>query len=566
MDHNNQFVEQAEYNQFVEQAEYIDDDSFNKWNIEHPNEEAIIKKLSQGGAKLIIGPRGCGKTTLMRKTYHKLCFSKSSKTLPIYVNFKSSLKLEPFYVKDVNAVFWFKQWLLLKIYLGLFDTLKEIKCDPPPNLIFSQEYIKIITDQLEMSKIVEEGELLSISVLEDEITKVLKALNRKRCVLLLDDAAHAFSPEQQRDFFDFFRQIKSRAISPKAAIYPGVTTYSSTFHAGHDAEEIDVWIKPDSPKYIEFMLGLLEKRLSDEIYRQLRSEEHLLKLMCFAAFGIPRALLNMIRDLMEEDESFPVAVKRNQVLKSINRNYEQTMKIYTSLNVKLPLYERFVTEGNTLFIKIMEKLKEYNKNKQVSTQSVMTAIKQPLVPEISKLIGFFQYCGLLLPKGEISKGEKGVFELYVVNYAALINRNVLFGTTSVNIANYVEAFEKRDAHEYNRISLDRLIPSEEIREKFSLSLPPCKKCSAPRISEHAKFCSNCGAALQSESIYEALLNQDISKLSLTENRVKSIKKHSKIRTIKDIIMDTDNRELRSVPRIGPYWAATITSYAKEFIE
>lgn len=564
MDHDNLFVEQAEYNQFVEQAEYIESDLFNKLSIEHPEEEAIIKKLSQGGAKLIIGPRGCGKTTLMLKTYHKLCSSKSSKTLPIYVNFKSSLKLEPFYVKDVNAVFWFKQWLLLKIYLGLFDTLNEIINDPPTNLIYSYEYIKRITDQLEMSRTVEEGELLSISILEDEVNKVLKALNRKRCVLLLDDAAHSFSPEQQRDFFDFFRQIKSRSISPKAAIYPGVTTYSSTFHAGHDAEEIDVWIKPDSPKYIEFMFSLLEKRLSDENYRKLRSEEHLLKLMCFAAFGIPRALLNMIRDLIKKDGS--VDVKRSSVLRSINRNYEQTMKIYTSLKVKLPLYERFVIEGNTIFIKIIESLKEYNKNKQVSNQSVMTAIKQPLAPEISKVIGFFQYCGLLLPKGEISKGEKGVFEQYVVHYAALINRNVLLGTTSVNAANYVEAFEKRNAHEYNRVSLDRLIPSEEIRGKFSLSLPPCKKCSAPRISEHAKFCSNCGAALQSGSIYEALLNTDISVLNLTENRVKSIKKYSKIRTIKDIIMDTDNRELRSVPRIGPYWAGTITSYAKEFIE
>lgn len=564
MDHDNLFVEQAEYNQFVEQAEYIESDLFNKLSIEHPEEEAIIKKLSQGGAKLIIGPRGCGKTTLMLKTYHKLCSSKSSKTLPIYVNFKSSLKLEPFYVKDVNAIFWFKQWLLLKIYLGLFDTLKEITIDPPTNLIYSYEYIKRITDQLEMSRTVEEGELLSISILEDEINKVLKALNRKRCVLLLDDAAHSFSPEQQRDFFDFFRQIKSRSISPKAAIYPGVTTYSSTFHAGHDAEDIDVWIKPDSPKYIEFMFSLLEKRLSDENYRKLLSEEHLLKLMCFAAFGIPRALLNMIRDLIKKDGS--VDVKRSSVLRSINRNYEQTMKIYTSLKVKLPLYERFVIEGNTIFIKIIESLKEYNKNKQVSNQSVMTAIKQPLAPEISKVIGFFQYCGLLLPKGPLSKGEKGVFEQYVVHYAALINRNVLLGTTSVNAANYVEAFEKRNAHEYNRVSLDRLIPSEEIREKFSLSLPPCKKCSAPRISEHAKFCSNCGAALQGGSIYEALLNTDISVLNLTENRVKNIKKFSNIRTIKDIIMDTDNRELRSVPRIGPYWAGTITSYAKEFIE
>jgi predicted AAA+ superfamily ATPase len=67
------------YNLFVEQAEYIDDKSFNQWNIEHPDEEAIIRKLSQGGAKLIIGPRGCGKTTLMLKTYYKICYTKYTK-------------------------------------------------------------------------------------------------------------------------------------------------------------------------------------------------------------------------------------------------------------------------------------------------------------------------------------------------------------------------------------------------------------------------------------------------------------------------------------------------------
>lgn len=556
------------YNLFVEQAEYIDDNSFNKWNIEHPDEEAIIKKLSQGGAKLIIGPRGCGKTTLMRKTYYKLCSSRNSNTLPIFVNFKSSLKLEPFYVKDVNAVFWFKQWLLLKIYLGLFDTLDTIKHNPPTDLIFSRESITKITNQLELGKIdLEENELLSIPVLEDEIFKVLKALNRKRCVLLLDDAAHAFSPEQQRDFFDFFRQIKSRYISPKAAIYPGVTTYSSTFHVGHDAEEIDVWIKPDSPKYIEFMFGLLEKRLPYEVYLRLVSEEHLLKLLCYAAFGIPRALLNMIRDSIKEtaDGSFVVDFKVLLGLKSINKNYEQSMKIYKSLKVKLPLYEHFISTGNDIFTKIMDSLKEYNKNKPIDGQSVTIAIKQPLASEMSKVIGFFQYCGLLLPKGEISKGEKGIFELYVVHYSALISRNVLLGTTRVNVHNYVEAFEKRDAHEFTRISSDKLISSEEIHDKFSLALPPCKKCKTPRISEHAKFCSNCGAALQSESVFESLVNQDISELPLTELRVETIKTHSKIRTIKDILMDTENRELRKVPRVGSFWAQRIAYYAEEFI-
>ena len=85
---------------YVEQAEYIDDKSFQKWNIQHPDEKLIINKLSQGGAKLIVGPRGCGKTTLMLKAYNKLCSSSNSKTFAIYVNFKSSLKLEPFYNKD----------------------------------------------------------------------------------------------------------------------------------------------------------------------------------------------------------------------------------------------------------------------------------------------------------------------------------------------------------------------------------------------------------------------------------------------------------------------------------
>lgn len=110
-----------------------------------------------------------------------------------------------------------------------------------------------------------------------------------------------------------------------------------------------------------------------------------------------------------------------------------------------------------------------------------------------------------------------------------------------------------------------MIPSEEIRDKFSLALPPCKKCKTPRVSEHARFCSNCGTALQSESIFESLVNQDISELPLTELRVEKIKAHSKIRTIKDILMDSENRELRKVPRIGPIWAERIASYAEEFI-
>lgn len=77
---------------FVEQAEYINHADFNRWVVEHPREESIIKKLISPGAKLITGPRGCGKTTLLLKSLYE---APEKNVLAVYVNFKTSLKMEP---------------------------------------------------------------------------------------------------------------------------------------------------------------------------------------------------------------------------------------------------------------------------------------------------------------------------------------------------------------------------------------------------------------------------------------------------------------------------------------
>ena len=150
------------------------------------------------------------------------------------------------------------------------------------------------------------NELLSISLLESEIKKILNIGDMSSCVLLLDDAAHAFSKEQQYDFFEFFRNIKSREISPKAAIYPGVTKFSASFHVGHDAEEIDVWIKVTDNDYIEFMTKLLQKRFPVEVFGELTRDKDLLSLICYSSFGIPRALLNIVHNLCKEKKAIEI--------------------------------------------------------------------------------------------------------------------------------------------------------------------------------------------------------------------------------------------------------------------
>lgn len=557
---------------FVEQAEYINHSDFNRWVVEHPREEAIIKKLISPGAKLITGPRGCGKTTLLLKSLYE---APEKNVLAIYVNFKTSLKMEPLYRKNANAPYWFIQWMLLKVYDGLFESLEITNTED------SSKYLSVTRPEIKKTiRLIEDGlvervldkNTVSIDILQHELDEITRINDFSRCVLLLDDAAHAFSPEQQEDFFDFFRKIKSRNISPKAAIYPGVTAFSPSFHVGHDAEEISAWLNPAKDNYQNFMWSLLQNRLPEHVFEKLMAEETLLKLLIYAANGIPRYLLNMVNAIVFGDdgddgdntkELKEIKINRKAVLQAIEENSNNVKDVYTSLKFKLPIYKEFIDNGTRFFDRVIEILKEYNKGGEIDRQSTIIAIKTPIEAEVSKVLGFLEYAGLLCPVGDSKRGSKGVYDLFALSNSVIIERNVFFSARSINSQNYVAAFEGRPGHIYPRVTTETIFNSKEISSLFELSLPPCQKCKTPRINEDAKFCINCGSELTSVSIFEGIVNQDISVLPLTPNRIAAIKKNSKIRKIKDILMDHDRRQLRSVPMIGRIWAKRIANYAEE---
>ncbi len=554
---------------FTEQAEYIASADLDNWHIEHPNEKVIMKKLCQGGAKLLTGPRGCGKTTLLLRAHNEMIQKK--RAFSVYVNFKTSLKIEPLYRKNVNGSYWFRQWLLLKVYKGIFESIRLYELKNFNDLHFNENEVDNYISKIELGildDINTVDELLTVSILETEIKKVLDFIKMTSCILLLDDAAHAFSKEQQYDFFEFFRNIKSREISPKAAIYPGVTDFSASFHVGHDAEEIDVWIKAIDDEYQKFMVEILQKRIPDELFTQLSRDEDLLTLICYASFGIPRALLNIVRNLYKENtvnDSLEMDCSRKGILDSIKIVNASSMDIYKSLEKKLPIYSKFVERGTFIFYTMLDLLKQYNKDKNFEQQAVEVGIRKPIPTEMDKVFSFLQYAGLLIYEKEISKGEKGRYAIYVINYGFLIEQNVFGGKPNIKNSELATALKIRDLHEYKRLTVESLLGSKKINELFPLSLPPCPKCKTPRISISTKFCSECGEKLKESSIFEELVHNDIDKLSLTANRVKKIKENSNIKTIKDILIDTDHRVLRNVPGIGPYWAKTIYSYAEEYI-
>ena len=559
---------------FVEQAEYINHADFNRWVVEHPREESIIKKLISPGAKLITGPRGCGKTTLLLKSLYE---APEKNVLAVYVNFKTSLKMEPLYRKNANAPYWFLQWMLLKVYDGLFNSLEITGTeDSSKHLSVTRSEIKKTIRFIEDGLVerVLDNNTVSIDTLQNELDDITRVNDFSRCVLLLDDAAHAFSPEQQEDFFDFFRKIKSRNISPKAAIYPGVTAFSPSFHIGHDAEEISAWLNPTKENYQSFMRRLLQNRLPENVFEKLMAEEALLKLLIYAANGIPRYLLNMVNAIVfgdggdDGDGSYAIGlqeikINRKVTLQAVEENSTNVKDVYTSLKFKLPIYKDFIENGTRFFDRVIEIVKEYNKGGEIDRQATIIAIKTPIEAEVSKVLGFLEYAGLLCPVGDSKRGNKGVYDLFALSNSVIIERNVFFSARSINTQNYVAAFEAKPGHVYPRVTTETIFNSKEISSLFELSLPPCQKCKTPRINEDAKFCINCGSELASISIFEGIVNQDISVLPLTPRRIAAIKANSKIRKIKDILMDHDRRQLRSVPMIGRIWAKRIANYAEE---
>lgn len=556
---------------FVEQAEFLDASDFDAWAEQHPNERQILQKLCRGGGKLITGPRGCGKTTLLLKAYRNLS-KPESKSLPIYVNFKSSLRLEPLYKQNANATYWFHQWMVLKCYSGLVNSLTEMNLDGLNELPFVHKEIKVLTEKLELgseTSDLDKIKVLSLESLSSLIETILSINGKARCVVLFDDAAHAFSSEQQRDFFDLFRRLKSKQLAPKAAIYPGITVSSPSFHIGHDAEEVAVWIDPYSAEYLPFMRSLLSKRLPASVYKELAAKSELLDLVCFGAFGMPRALLNIVRSFYEENSNEYLEFKTNftsqNALTAIRRSYENTVRLYSSLRYKLPMYANFLATGEELLEEMIRAIKSYNSAKSPDRQSVSIAMGSEPSNELERVIGFLEYSGLLMFHKPVSRGVKGRFQVYYVHSGGLIDRNALLGRKSVSADSFSSSLKKRHAHEFTRVTPSKLLKVESLAERLTLDLPPCENCGAPRASESAKFCLECGSPLTAISTFRLLAKTDISELPISARRVDRIKQHSKIRTVGDILLDHDKKKLRGVPRIGPYWARRIFSYAEEFL-
>ncbi|WP_350327095.1 zinc ribbon domain-containing protein [Pectobacterium aroidearum] len=537
--------------EFEERADYLPLEIISKWSADSKHFRSIQKKLTQVGAKLLIGPRGTGKTHYMRHAYQS-CLHDKNLPLPLYISFNHYLRLETYIHERSNAIEIFHAWVLAKIVLACHEDYNVFLLDS----ITTDEIKRFVIDiekqdyKPEHDSIITYLNIESIKILIDTCAN---KEGRKRSVLLFDDAALTLTKEYMVEFFDIFRSIKTARISPKASVYPGTTQYGPRFHVGQDAEPVMIWQEVDQNDYISFMQELVRERFN----RIVDIDNEINQLLIYASFGIPRAYINLVRAYNESS----LKTKQAKFNSVIEERCKYLNDEYISIIDKLPQYDIYIKSGWSIFYKIISELKEINhanirKDGPNYKKTVSVGIEDLHSDKIERVISFLIEAGLLYELPSTSHGVGRTLRRFIPHYAFLIKEKVFSisrGFSSTNLAKILASPSEK--HPLRR-KLFSLIKKESI-EAISLTLPNCSNCGAKRLANNQKFCHQCAKQLIDESAFRLCMKKNLLELPLTDFQI-SVIKQTNFKTVEDVISSKNTAtEFMKVKQVAQKRAAII---------
>ena len=562
--------EQAVRDELEERADYISNDEVRTGTATNDIFDQVQKKLTGRGTKLVVGPRGCGKTHMMRFA-QLTCADTPSHPFAVYVSFNRYYRLEPMLQYKANAIRLFQAWALANALLATVAAIKLFK----PDVTESELRAVMASDPADLERVVtrlESGtslepelELLATTLSVHTTVSILEnatqLAGRGRCVLLLDDAALTLTPDYLVEFFDIVRTLKTATISPKASVYPGTTEYGPRFHAGHEAEEVPVWLSPDDPAYEGTMQAIAEKRvpglsLPADIADQLK----------YAAFGIPRAYLTMLRKCAASSRGSTQATLNATIDDHVNARLQE----FKTLAKKVPRFESLVEAGDAFFRHVVEQLRDANLAlADGSTKQLVVGLQEePGQPLTQRMLSLLLEVGLIYEHPKVSHGEDRRYLRFTPHLSALMQQRAFSGKQRGTSARAIVEFLRRSQAKHPlRRTLNTILSADELT-KIRLSLPPCAKCSTARLSENQRFCHQCGAELLAASTFANYLKFPLVEVpGLTEWQRTKIPQFTGLRTIGDLLAYKDpGSELRKIPWVGPARATNMLQLVNAHVD
>lgn len=518
------------------------------------------QKLLGPGAKLLVGPRGSGKTHVMRHTYLD-AMRTANAPLALYANFSRYLNLEPLLKKSPDALQRFHSWVVAKLLLSAFEFLRDKREDPimlsQHNPLFDESKLQELVSLLERGsgsdQYAEFGKDLTVGHVIDAVGLLCKKFSRKRAILLLDDAALSLADQYLIAFFDVYRLLKTETISPKASVYPGSTQYGPTFHTSHEAEEVPLWLCVEDADYLKIMGDIASRRLTAEELNGINPDT--LDLFKYVSFGIPRAYLRLLREYMDTQDGS----SQQKINRIIERQAELMGAEYDSLGIKLKQFSSLVATGRKFFDKAITDIAS-SQNVEPTSRNIILGLKQDSDrnPLAERMIKFLIEVGLLYPIQAVSHGTNRKYDRYIPHFAFLYQQGV-FRTGRGSSLKDISLYMQRTAAKHPiRRDLSKLLSPDEMAS-LKLDLPPCPQCGTARINDSQRFCHNCGAELVASSLFEECMKLPLENVpGITEAMVKRIHADTKLRTIGHVYASQNaSGELQQANYIGPVKADRI---------
>ena len=265
-----------------------------------PADKEIVRLLKAATPVILEGSRGTGKSFLLRVAEIELENAfETARVLPVYISFiRSSLV----YTSDPLQ---FQHWMLSKIcnrivralkIHGFVDAFNSIVLSGSPDAMKEPSPLEELEHAYEESykhpeQPIDPHALPTVEQLKDAIEDLCIRHGIARLSLLFDEAIHIFRPEQQRQFFTLFRDLRSPYIGCNAAVYPGVTSYGDVFELTHDATLKRLDRDMNSPWYVESMRDLATRQVESSTAAAILRNESMFMVLAYCVGGNPRLLL-----------------------------------------------------------------------------------------------------------------------------------------------------------------------------------------------------------------------------------------------------------------------------------
>ncbi|RYH65258.1 MAG: hypothetical protein EON54_05980 [Alcaligenaceae bacterium] len=453
-----------------------------------------------------------------------------SNSLAVFVSFNISSLI------STNDPLQFYHWMLAKTLKALINKLRKaghlISPDSAGLLSndgFSddeevEQDLKRIVKSFENSyrnqSTVDVGTLPDIEDAKEAIESICRGNGINRIYFFFDEAAHVFRPEQQRQFFSLFKDLRSPYITCNAAIYPGVTYFGESFEPIHDCLYRKLERNVKDSGYISYFKEIALKQATDEMRAQIDRHGELFATMAFSCGGNPRMLLKTLQDIPKFTSN-----SANQVLKEFYR--AQIWAEHTELGEKYNGHKALIDWGRDFLEKqVIPSLVNYNtvrSDKGANESSIYFWIHKDSPETVKEALRLLTYTGIIRKIDSSMRAARSELGAkYEVKYGCML---ALFNNPHPDSTSF-----------YASISTNRFIQFGRNHTSYSAIAN-----LSNTIEDDSQF----------RKAVESMLRQPISVLRLLTPWQRSRLEDAGINTIEDLYNKTEEDLIAQIYSVGP---------------